>query len=105
MNTFTIDRTEAELYIIHTERLRQERLKVEGRFRYTLSDEGASDLLRLSSVVEEIGEVSKNLLAREGLVTDGEPTLKAIHKELSHVAALSVAWMEYLTQLMEKGIV
>ena len=96
-------RTNAELDNVQEERRRQERLKAEGRFRYTLADVEASNTLRLGAVVEEIGEVSKNLLAREGLVTDGDPTLRALHTELSQVAALSVAWMEYLTAQIDDG--
>ena len=103
MGTFTIDRTEAELEHVHAERHRQEQLKREGRFTYTLADKEMPEGMKLAALLEEVAEVGKNLLAREGLVTDGDTSLDAIHKELSQVAALSCAWMEFITMLRDAG--
>ena len=103
MNTFTIDRTEAELEEIYLERHRQQKLQAEDRFRFTLADQDMPDLAKLASIGEEFGEVSRNLLSKEGLVTDGDPTVEALYKEVSHVAAIAVAWMEALTEQMEGG--
>jgi hypothetical protein len=95
--------TAAELDAICDERWRQEQLKKEGRFTYTLADAGIDDYARLACIQEEVGEIARNLLARDGIVTDGETSLTALHKELCQVAALSVAWMEYITTLMDAG--
>jgi NTP pyrophosphatase (non-canonical NTP hydrolase) len=89
-------RTMDALAAVGAERARQHRLKAEGRFQYTPSDDELTDWQRLGMILEEVGEVARNLLARDGLVTDGDPTDTALAKELSQVAALSVAWMERL---------
>lgn len=79
---------------VTVERHRQLVLKAEGRFEYTPSDDGLDDWQRLGMVLEELGEVARNLLARDALVQDGDATDSALLTELSQVAALSVAWME-----------
>jgi hypothetical protein len=84
------------LLVVAHERERQHRLKAEGRFKYTPSDDGLTDWQRLGTILEEVGEVGRNLLARDGLVTDGDASDAALAKELSQVAALCVAWMERL---------
>jgi hypothetical protein len=84
------------LLVVAHERERQHRLKAEGRFKYTPSDDELTDWQRLAMILEEVGEVARNLLARDGLVTDGDVGDDALAKELSQVAALSVAWMERL---------
>lgn len=97
-------RTAYELGAISSERRRQEHLKVEGRFKYTLADEEMPEHAKLACIMEEVGEVSRNVLARGGFVTDGETGLVELHYELSQIAALSVAWMESLTLLMDTGM-
>jgi len=77
------------------ERRRQEDLKRQGRFAYTLADDGMTDFQRLACIAEEIGEVSRCLLGRAGLTTDGG-TDAMLRAELCQVAALAVAWMERL---------
>ena len=86
------------LALVARERAHQEELKAQGRFRYTLADDGMNDYERLACIVEELGEVARNCLARnvQGLVTDGDASDEALCKELGQVAALSVAWMERL---------
>lgn len=81
---------------VAAERERQVTLKESGRFQYTPSDEQVTDSQRLAMLVEEVGEVARNCLARANLVKDGEASDKALRKELSQVAAIAVAWMEAL---------
>ncbi len=89
--------TEVALQAVKAERSRQELLKCEGRFEHTLADEdGYEDGLKLACILEEVAEVGKNLLAKAGKHNDGDPSVEALYKELSQVAALSVAWMEFL---------
>lgn len=88
--------SECALAAVGTERKRQLALKDEGRFSYTLSDDGMTDFERLACIVEEVGEVGRNVLRRAGLATDGDDNDAALRKELSQIAALAVAWMERL---------
>lgn len=81
---------------IARERVRQETLKAEGRFRYTLADEpGLSDGERLAALLEEIAEVGKAMLGERMLVSDGGNK----RKELIEVAACAVAWVEAIDTL------
>jgi hypothetical protein len=89
-------RTDQALAMVGTERARQLRLKAEGRFKYTPSDDELTDWQRFGMIIEEVGEVARNLLARDALVTDGDVDDLALGVELTQVAALSVAWMERL---------
>lgn len=89
-------RLERVLTIIGAERRRQLALQAQGRFKYTLSDDGMTDFERLACIVEEVGEVGRNVLRRAGLATDGDPDDAALRKELSQIAALCAAWMERL---------
>ena len=82
--------------LIRAERERQERLKQEGRFRYTLLDTGIQESEKLACIVEEVGEVGRNVLARAHLVFDGDLEDTALLSELTQVAALACAWMERL---------
>lgn len=83
------------LFVIHDERDRQERLKAEGKFTYTCADAGMSTGERLACVMEEVGEVATDCLALRGIVEETADEHK-LYVELSQVAALCVAWMEYL---------
>lgn len=88
---------QAALEVVGAERQRQLRLQAEGRFKYTPSDDGMTDSERAACIMEEVGEVARNTLARvAGLVTDGSASDEDMLKELSQVAALCVAWMERL---------
>lgn len=85
--------------LILKERERQEDLKAEGRFRFTLYDDpGLSEDEKLLGILEEVAEVGKNLLARRGLVTDGDTTDAALLKEIVQIAALSLAWIERMAE-------
>lgn len=81
---------------IADERQRQDYLKSIGRFKYTLADDGLSDAIKLACIMEEVGEIARNILASAGKMTDGDPTPAAQYKELMQIAALCVAWMEAL---------
>lgn len=84
------------LATIDLERARQEKLKQDGRFLHTTFDMGLQEAEKLAMIVEEIGEVSRNVLARAHLVTDGDYADRALLTELTHVAALCCGWMERL---------
>lgn len=85
-NTLTV------LEDVFDERGRQEDLKEQGRFLYTCADD-IDDGFKLACLIEEVGEVGKALLYTRGLVSDGGGNLR---KELIHVAAIAVAWVESL---------
>lgn len=89
-------RLERVLILVGSERKRQLLMQQQGRFKYTLSDEGMTDAERLACIVEEVGEIGRNVLARASLVSDGDESPKALRMELCQVAALAVAWMERL---------
>jgi hypothetical protein len=81
------------------ERQRQELLKKEGRFVSTLATNGMPESYKLACIVQEIAEVSQILLKRAGLhpreIDDSNSALKG---ELLQIAALAVAWIEYLEE-------
>lgn len=87
--------TEDVLTLVRKERERQEVLKLQGRFKYTLAD-AMPEPEKAACIMEEVGEVCRNVLARMAKVTDGDTTDEAMVKELVQVAALSVAWVESL---------
>lgn len=89
------DATERVLDEIRRERLRQETLKAEGRFRYTLADSpGLSDGEKLACLQEELGEAAREVLRSRGLTFNDEPG--DLRKELIQVATLAAAWAEAL---------
>lgn len=73
---------------IHDERIRQERLRAEGRFRYTPDSPDAHPFHKLAMLIEEVGEVA------EALQQLPEPDHDAVKKELIQVAAIATAWLE-----------
>lgn len=83
--------TEQVLNLIHKERVRQETLKVEGRFKYTAAD-NIPDQDKFLMLAEEYGEVSRAILGRMMIVQDGGD----LRKELIQVAAIATAWIESL---------
>jgi NTP pyrophosphatase (non-canonical NTP hydrolase) len=88
---------ERVLIIVGSERKRQLALKADGRFKYTLSDDGMTDIERAACLMEEMGEVARAALNRTGLAVDeGDFSDKGLRKELAQIAALAVAWMERL---------
>jgi hypothetical protein len=82
---------------VGVERDRQERRKAEGRFTHTCADpDGMNDYERLAVLVEEVGEVAREVLTGEGrrLARDSVGTDSALFEELIQVAAVAVAWSE-----------
>jgi hypothetical protein len=77
---------------IARERARQETLKAEGRFRYTLADKQMGDAEKVIALLEEVAEVGKAVMGQRMLVGDGGD----LRKELVQVAACAVAWLECL---------
>lgn len=96
MNLLNDERHVGIFRLISKERNRQEQLKREGRFRYTPADAGMGNAERLACVMEEVGEVAKEVLTHEGrrLARDTTGTVEGMRKELIQVAALCVAWLE-----------
>ena len=78
------------------ERERQEQRKREGRFDYTCADPEMNHYERLSVLVEEVGEVAREVLTNDEkrIARDTIGTDEALYKELAQVAAVAVAWME-----------
>lgn len=78
------------------ERYRQQQYRNEGRFAYTAADD-TSDYHRLAMLIEEVGEVSRELQS-------AEPDQKALYKELIQVAAIAVAWCEGINRRATKTV-
>ena len=81
------------LGLVYDEVRRQAQLKAEGRFRYTPADPNVTEMAKLAMLTEEVGEVGRNLMARAGMVADGDTSTGALVKELTQVAAIAVAWL------------
>lgn len=75
---------------IDRERLRQETLKAEGKFRYTLADPQMGAFERIACLTEELGEVARASLGEARLAEDGGD----VTEELVQLAACCVAWLE-----------
>lgn len=76
------------------ERIRQEQLRLDGRFVHTCADPDMADGAKLACLTEELGEVARAMLHRDELTSDGGGDLRT---ELVQVAAVAVAWAEALT--------
>lgn len=79
---------------VSRERDRQEQLKAEGRFKYTCADLEMLDPEKGLCLTEETGEVCTAVLERLQLSHDIHRS--DLRKELVHVAAVAVAWVEAL---------
>ena len=86
---------------IAVERLRQERLRHAGRFRFTAYTRECPDELRLAMLTEELGEVARVLCERDTLTDDQDLLIarRELRTELVQVAAIAVAWVEHLDEL------
>lgn len=82
------------------ERLRQEKLKAEGRFAHTLADAEMPDVDRIAALGEEYGEVCRALMALNGSVQESTHSRAndrtELRKELIQVCAVAFAWIEHL---------
>lgn len=90
---------ERALSLVGSERMRQEALKAQGRFEYTCADSGMSDAEKMTVLIEEVGEVAREVLTQDGrrLARDTVGTRDALRAELVQVAAVAVAWIEALS--------
>lgn len=93
-----IHATNAALNLVRQERLRQERLKAEGRFVATCADNVMTPCEKLAVLAEEVGEAAKEALTlpERQLATDSLGSIDKLRAELVHVAAVAVAWVESL---------
>jgi hypothetical protein len=82
---------------ITTERQRQEELRDAGRFEHTCGDvPGLANTEKLAVLVEEVGEVAREVLTAAELVYDGQPNRRKLAEELTQISAISAAWLEAL---------
>lgn len=77
---------------VRLERLRQDRLKAEGKFSWNCADD-VSDLERLPVLTEETGEVARAIC---------DKNQKNLREELIQVAAVAIAWVEGLARRDER---
>lgn len=73
--------------LVNNERDRQEELRRDGALEFTAASPDCPDLLRLSALVEEVGEVGRCF---------NEAETERLTNELAQVAAIAVAWIEAL---------
>lgn len=79
---------------VYRERVRQDELKVAGRFPHTCADAELSPGEKLAVLVEEVGEVARALSEDAGNANDKHGV--ELRRELVQVAAVAVAWAESL---------
>lgn len=86
------------LRLVASARRRQDVLKAEGRFEHTCADDELTLTEKLAILAEEFGEVARevNTNDRRRLARDTDGTDAALLKEVTQVAAVSVAWIEWL---------
>jgi len=82
--------------LVDAERHRQDRLKLAGRFEYTLDEPGLIGFEKLACLTEELGEVARVLPAKAELTHDTEAGDDDLKTELVQLVALGVAWLEGL---------
>lgn len=82
-------------HMIATERERQEALVEAGRFTATCASDEITTADKALIVGEEFGEVCGAALQAAGLANDR--TDAELKKELTHLAAVTVAWLESLS--------
>jgi NTP pyrophosphatase (non-canonical NTP hydrolase) len=74
------------------ERVRQDQLKAQDRFKYTCADWELDESECLAVLMEEVGEVAREVLGKQGLTTDGKDG--KLQTELVECAAVILAWLE-----------
>lgn len=93
-NASYLDATYHILSDVRKERTRQEQLKSEGKFSYTCADHEMSNGKCLAVLMEEVGEVAKELNESDDVSL--EQHMSSLRAELIQVAAVAVAWAEGL---------
>lgn len=76
---------------IRDERVRQEQLRLSGKFAETCASPLMDPMLAFLVLAEEFGEVAQAVLNRTGQSHDGDDNLR---EELIQVAAVAAAWVE-----------
>ena len=86
------------LGLIAEERMRQDELQAEGRFRFTCADDGLSNAEKFAILSEEVGEVAREVLTQPErvLASDTTGSREGLRKEVTQVAAICAAWIESL---------
>ena len=87
---------------IIAERRRQEELAKAGKLPFTcadpLLDSGGDHALKMAVLMEEVGEVAKEVYERSVYEVEEEDPNAKLRTELVQVAAVAVAWLEALEQ-------
>lgn len=86
---------------IAQERCRQNALVAEGKFKWNCSTMNIADSLKLAVLMEEVGEVAKEICEADGLTA--LVSRKRMQTELVQVAAVAVAWLEGL-ELADRNV-
>ena len=88
-------------YLIHLERIRQNELKAEGRFKYTCADLDLPFGDVMNVLMEEVGELSRAYLEYKALTfernKDAMEAYADMKKESIQVAAVALAILERFT--------
>lgn len=85
---------------IHLERLRQDKLKEAGKFKYTCADSNMLSSEKYLVLAEEVGEVARAVLNLQNFAFDYSADLGKVREELVQVAAVSVAWLEFIDSIL-----
>ena len=93
----TPNRTDFVLTSVELERQRQDILIEAGAIPYDLTDVTVDDLNKLSVLMEEVGEVAREL----NEIAPEINHLSALYNELVQVAAVATAWAESIHELRE----
>jgi NTP pyrophosphatase (non-canonical NTP hydrolase) len=99
LNDVQIQRLKETLQAVALERVRQESLKKDGRFKWTCADAGLDEFQALAVLTEEVGEVARALMESSKLTHDRPALLEDDHRvrimeELVQVAAVALAFAE-----------
>lgn len=82
------------------ERVRQEELKAAGKFKYTCADSNMLSSEKYLVLAEEVGEVARAVLNLQNFAFDYSSDLGKVREELVQVAAVSVAWLEFIDSIL-----
>lgn len=77
------------------ERIKQEQLRVAGKFSHTCASQQLKDGQKLAVLVEEVGEVAKAINESSGS--------DSLRNELIQVAAVAIAWVESIDQARKEA--
>lgn len=80
---------------IYMERIRQEQLRIEGRFKHTCAANELTNPEKLAILGEEFGEACRAVVELGNLCNDKHKV--NLRKELVQIAAVCVAWIESLS--------